>query len=177
MRATEFTKNTWHMLLSTSDKQDMSDQLIDLVQTAYASAPRGSFVASLDDVLPSDWHVLDWDQDPDLDCAVFYRGPRARETWRGFKIQGIGHDGQPGSRRRVIERVQDLLNRPGWWIETSDAMRSALLRVNQSPVTDVRVLRRLFRNPELVMIDRVTYRRRLSDGTTVLETVFGRPEF
>jgi hypothetical protein len=165
------------MLLTQTAKQEASDQLIDLVQTAYATTPRGSFVSSVAHVLPSDWHVMDWDSDPGLDCAVFYRGPYSREPWRGFKIQGIGHDGQPGSRRLVVERVQSLLTRPGWWIETSDAMRSALLRVNLQPVTDVGVLRRLFGDPKLIMIDRVTYQRTLTDGSKITETVFGRPEF
>lgn len=177
MRAREFAKNQWQVLVSDEDKLELGQDLVDLVQTAYASTPLGSFVTSIQQVLPSDWHVLDWDQDPDVDCTVFYRGPRPGESWHGYKIQGIGHDGNPVSRRRVVDRVQQLLARPGWWIETSDAMRTVLMRGNLEPVTDVKVLQRLFGDPRLRMISADTYQRRLSDGSRIRETVFGRPLF
>ena len=64
---------------------------------------------------------------------------------------------------------------PGWWIESSDALRGTLKKLNSTAITDVDILRKLFNDPQLTMIDKDTYRRTLSDGKEVIETVFGNP--
>ncbi len=174
---TEFQlpKNSWLIVSSNSDKVDIGDQLVDLVKTAYSNAPLGSNISSLKDVIPSEWKVLDWDNEPDIDATVFYRFPRSNENWVGNKIQGIGHDGQQTSKARVIQKVREMLDQPGWWAETSDALRHVLLKMNTHPVTDEQFLQTLFDDPKLKMVDDVTYVRALPSGKTVKETVFGKP--
>lgn len=181
MRAIEFvteadlSKNSWELIVSSADKHELGDNLIDLVQQAYSNTPQGSFVNSLKDVIPSDWEVLDWDRDPGVDSTVFFRAARSGETWRGFKIQGIGHDGQSASKQQAIGKVKQMLQRTGWWIESSDAMRHILSR-ELEPVTDVALLRRLFNDDDLTMVDHMTYIRRLPTGQQIKETVFGNPQ-
>lgn len=170
-----FNKGMWELMTTTSDKEAYSQELINLVNTAYANTNYGSFIKSVKEVLPSDWRVLDWDQDPDLDVCIFYRGPRSKEQWRGYKIQGIGHDGSRGSKDRAISKTQELLSKPGWWLESSDAMRHILKKLNTKAVTDVSTLKKLFNDPNIKMIDDDTYTRVLSDGKQVTETVFGNP--
>jgi hypothetical protein len=43
-------------------------------------------------------------------------------------------------------------------------------------ITDEAFLQKLFNDTQLKMIDHDTYRRRLTDGTVIEETVFGRPK-
>lgn len=171
----ELPKNQWVADISNDAKGEVGDDLVNLVQTAYSKTPQGSFVNSIKDVVPSDWNIIDFDQDPDVDSCVFYRSARGGESWRGHKIQGIGHDGTGPSKQKAIGKTVELLGRQGWWIESSDAMRAVLKKLSVPAVTDVNVLRRLFNDPQLVMIDQDTYKRKLPTGGVVTETVFGKP--
>lgn len=167
-------KRQWVIDISHSAKHELSDDLIDLVQTAYASTHQAGFVQSLRQVLPSDWDVFTWDGE-DISCCVFYRKPRLGEDWRGRKIQGIGHDGSGASKIEVIQRLSEMLQETGYWIESSHAMRAVLKKRSLPAVTDVDLLRKLFKDPDLRMVDRDTYVRQLPSGNTITETVFGYP--
>lgn len=167
-------KNHWELIVSNADKNELGDNLVDLVSHAYGSTSQGSFVTSLKDVIPSDWNVIDWDADPAIDACVFYRAPRANENWTGYKIQGIGHDGQRQSKDRAINKVIELLNKDGVWIESSDAMRATLKRLPVPIVDNEHLLKYLFNDPNLKMVDHGTYQRRLHNSIAT-ETVFGNP--
>lgn len=177
MRLAEFQlpKNSWELLISNGDKEELGGDLVGLVQHAYSNTPQGSFVNSIRDVIPSDWNVIDWDKDPDVDACVFYRKNRGGELWTGYKLQGVGHDGTSTSKSKAISKVQELLSKPGVWIESSDAMRHVLKKLNVQPVTDESLLQSLFQDPNLKMLDADTYVRVLSNGQKVKETVFGNP--
>jgi hypothetical protein len=181
MRASEILqelslpKNKWEVLISAADKQEVGHELVGLVQAAYAKTSMGSFVNNIKDVLPSDWQVLDWDENPDVDATIFYRTNRPNETWIGNKIQGIGHDGSQTSKTKAVQKVRDLLNHPGWWVESSDAMRHVLRKSGIPAIEDEGFLKRLMNDPSLRMIDQISYQRKLPDGTEVIETVFGNP--
>lgn len=182
MRAVEFLiefelpKNKWELVVSDHDKQELGSDLVTLVRQAYANTPRGSFVNSIKDVIPSDWNVIDWDNDPDVDSCVFYRRNRNNEKWSGYKIQGLGHDGTRTSKDKAISKIQELLSNPGVWIESSDAMRHVLKKLNVPSITNEKFLQKLFNDPNLKMIDDDTYVRFLPDGKKIIETVFGNPK-
>ncbi len=93
----------------------------------------------------------------------------------GYKIQGIGHDGAKLSKEKAVNKVKELLNKPGVWIESSDAMRHILKKSEVEPITDETLLKKLFNDNSLTMIDKDTYRRKLSNQLEVTETVFGNP--
>lgn len=182
MRANEFIKedlslpkNKWEVLISNADKEEVGHDLVSLVQSAYSNTPDGSFVNSIKDVIPSDWEVIDWDDEPDVDATVFFRTNRPGEKWTGHKIQGLGHDGTRTSKDKAIHQIRTLLTKPGWWIESSDAMRHILKKLDTPAVTDETLLRYIFNDPNLHMIDDDTYRRRLQNGAVITETVFGNP--
>lgn len=170
----ELPKSQWVVDLSTADKHEVGDELVNLVQHAYSSTPQGSFVNSLHDVIPSDWNIIDFDEDPDVDACIFYRGPRAGERWKGHKVQGIGHDGTRASKDHAISKLHGLLLTPGYWIESSDAMRHILKKAAAPIVKDVKFLQALFNDPHLRMIDHDTYERKIGHGH-IRETVFGSP--
>lgn len=171
----ELPKNQWITNISNADKHEVGGDLVSLVQAAYGNTPQGSFINSIKDVIPSDWNIIDFDEDPDVDACVFYRKARAGETWNGHKIQGIGHDGTRQGKDHAISKVHGLLLTPGWWIESSDAMRATLMKINLRPVSDVKLLQKLFNDPKLKMVDEYTYTRMLGNGVAVTETVFGHP--
>jgi hypothetical protein len=172
----QLQKNQWAVDISNDAKQEVSDDLIHLVQTAYAGTPRGSFVNNVSNILPSDWAILDFDDEPDVDSAVFYRGPRPGESWTGFKIQGLGHDGTKASKDHSLSRMVAMLNRPGWWIESSGTLRGVLANRGCNIVQDPATLQSLFPDTGLEMINQNTYTRQLPDGTSITETVFGHPK-
>lgn len=172
----ELPKNAWELIVSNADKEEVGGDLVGLVQQAYSSTPQGSFVNSIKDVIPSDWNVIDWDQDPDVDATVFYRKNRQGETWIGYKVQGLGHDGTRTSKDKAVAKIQEMLARPGVWIESSDAMRHILKKLNTPSVTNVKLLQQLFNDPSLTMIDEDTYKRKLPSGQVITETVFGNPK-
>jgi hypothetical protein len=181
MRAREFLsefqlpKNRWELIISNNDKHELGDNLVDLVKHAYHNTPHGSFVNSIRDVIPSDWNVIDWDSDPDVDSCVFYRKERPDESWKGYKIQGLGHDGAKVSKQKAINKIQQMLNKSGVWIESSDAMRHVLKKLEVKAITDEEFLKKLFKDPSIKMIDSDTYSRTLPNGLQVRETVFGNP--
>lgn len=179
----ELKKNRWEILASEEDKLAFGDNLVDLVHKAYSRAPLGSFITSVSQVVPSDWRVIDLDDDPDIDAAIFYRKPRKNEHWIGRKIQGIGHDKQTHngvkSSEVCLNKLVGLLNQPGWWIECSDRLREELSKRQSKKsfpvVTDTETLRALFNDPALTMIPGTdTYRRKVSHGE-IVESVFGKP--
>lgn len=171
----DIKKNRWALIVTSPEKHEWADNLIELVNNAYSQTSLGSFVQNASQVAASDWVALDWDPQPDLDCTVFYRKARPNESWQGYKIQGIGHDGKPESKQRVIARAKNLLSKPGVWIESSDAMAKTLGRAGLEPVTDEQVLHALFPDSELTLRNNGSYTRKLTTGATIRETVYGNP--
>ena len=94
----EFPKNKWEIVSSNPVKKIEGKTLIELVDTAYKSTPLGSFVKTIQDVVKSDWLVIDYNEEAGVDACIFYREPRTNENWVGKKIQGIGHDGVKDSK-------------------------------------------------------------------------------
>ena len=175
MRASELVKNRWALLVTDPEKHAWAPNLIDLVTNAYNNTSLGSFVQNASQVAASDWVALDWDPQPDLDCTVFYRRARTNENWIGYKIQGIGHDGKPESKQKVIARVKNLLSKPGTWIESSDAMARTLGKLGLKPVTNAQLLQQLFPESELKLLDNQGNYQRTAGGTVIREQVFGNP--
>lgn len=170
-------KNKWGLIVTDSDKHEWAQELIALVDNAYKHTSLGSFVKDLYAVKGSEWIALDWDKDPDADCAVFFRKNRSNETWSGFKVQGIGHDGSPESKTRIMSRLVLSLNKPGYWIESSDAMARALAKRGATPVTDEALCRAIFPGTDLKMIDKKTglYERK-AGGHIIKEIIYGKPK-
>ena len=179
METYKIQKYNWSLLVTTTAKTKLSSNLISLVQSAYAKTPQGSFVNTLKDVVSSNWVAYDWDKDPDADSVLFFRLARANEPWKGYKIQGIGHDTQRTSIDKVLVKVKNQLKKPGWWIEASDAMEHILYKDNSVPViTDESIATQIFPNTNLSMLGLSNAPGRYSRkaGSSVIkETTFGKP--
>ena len=165
-------KKTWY-LLDSQDILKISDNVIDLIKTAYKNTEHGSYVNNDNDILKStEWIAIDWDQYPDADVVIF-----GRKTPFGIKIQGIGHDGDPISKKLVIEKLVSILKDGGYWIESSDKVESILYKNDVPYVDSEKELKIIFPNSYLKFIgDKGKYIRKLSSGKSVKETVFGLPK-
>ena len=163
----------WY-LIDTEEILKISDNIIDLIKTAYKNTPHGSFVNSEEDMLrSSDWYAIDIDNEQDADAVVF-----GRKTEFGLKIQGIGHDGDKTSKKIVMDKMFSLLNREGFWVEASDKIEYLLYKNNIPYIEDVKHIKRLFPDSEIYMEgEKGKYTRTLSNNKTTKETVFGKPIF
>jgi putative chitinase len=191
----ELSIGKWEIIASTERRRKYAENLFDLVQTAYKDTPLGSFIKTVDNVINgiknetdptkpptiSDWQVINLDSDPYAEATVFYRKNRSDETWIGNKIQGIGHDGRYHNRIKssqyAVEKIVELINEEGWWIEVSDALKYILFKRYNGKfpvVSDVVFLRKLYNDPTLEMIDEVTYTRDIG-SERIQESTLGKP--
>lgn len=170
----EIPKKTW----TNVKPEKYSDDLISIVQTAYKKTPEGSFVNSKSDLKGSNWHSIDIDDNPDIDATIFYRNPKSGETWKGKKIQGIGHDGSRPSIDAVLNRLKNLLSKKGYWVEASDAMEHILYKMGVRYIDNEEEAQKVFPKSNLQMTgDRGKYTRELgSSGKRIKETIFGYPK-
>lgn len=172
----DFQKMKWEIITSNPQKRLEGERLIDIVDNAYKNTNLGSFVKTVSDVLKSHWFVIDCDEQDDIDACIFYREPRKNETWKGAKIQGIGHDGDYKAKKLLIEKLVNILNNKiGFWIEASDILESILSDKGAKKVEDINILRQLFPNSDIVMLENGQYKRTLENGSWITESVFGLP--
>ncbi len=158
-----------------ADPSEYDDELISLVQTAYQNAPMGSFIRSSRDVMQSDWKASDVDDDNALDATVFYRPPRAGETWTNFKIQGIGHDGSKEAIKAVLNKLESMILSGEYWIEASDALEHVLYKRDVPFVDDERYAAMVFPNTGLTMSGAQGRYTRKANSQEIHETIFGDP--
>ena len=164
-------KNKWVDV----DPVKYSDDLISVVQTAYKSTPQGSFVNSKKDLMGSDWHSIDIDDEPDVDATIFYRKARGNESWKGIKIQGIGHDGSRPAIEKVLNRLKSMLSKKGVWIEASDALEHVLYKSGVNYISDEEMARKVFPDTDLEFTGNRGQYTRFAGSTKVKETIFGNP--
>ena len=146
----ELPVHNW-ITLSQAGKITYGQRIIDLVNIAYAVTPLGSFIKNQNDVNASNWRIFS-DDGHQINCVIFYRSSRPNESWRGFKIQGIGHDGQPENKKQVMMEHGKLLTHPGWWSESRGAVAKVLLRIGSHVIKDEEFARKIFPGTDLVMI-------------------------
>ena len=174
----KFEKMRWELITSNPEKKINGKRLIDIVKNAYKTTKLGSMVKTMKDVLKSYWYVININSDKDIDACLFYRKHRKEENWKGFKIQGLGHDGDHKSKKLIIKKLVDILNnQKGYWCEASDILESILNAKGVKKITDEKTLKRLFPNSKIVLLKDGQYKRTLNDGQWITETVFGDPNF
>jgi hypothetical protein len=74
-----------------------------------------------------------------------------------------------------LQKLKNLLNQPGWWIESSDSMANALQNLDVPVVTDELTLALLFPGRPLQFIDKYGTYSRYVNKMKITEKVFGKP--
>ena len=123
-------KNKWIKLdpskLTDAEKDELADEFIDLIQTAYA--PIGGHVkfTTADDVFKDPsiefWSILDIHGSPDADVIVF-----GKKGKYGIKYTGVGHDGERNSKRAYLDNKAKTLTAPGFYNEVSGKIAEIML--------------------------------------------------
>ena len=169
-------KGEWDNITPHVKSDPVAKDIIDLIKTAYKDSSLGSFITSKSDLKNKNWLAIDYDDEPDIDATIFYREPRGNETWVGKKIQGIGHDGTLKSIEYVINKLKELLNKSGYWIEASEKLEKILYRIGVPYVDDEDLANKIFPNTNLKMIGKKGKYVRVESGKKIEETIFGKPK-
>ena len=90
MKEYKFPKNFWKLIITSTAKTKLSSNFIDLVQSAYAKTPQGSFVNTVNDVTPSEWIAYDWDKDPEADSVIFSESLDQMKLGKDLKSKELG---------------------------------------------------------------------------------------
>lgn len=112
--ADKFPKNQY-VKLQAKDVSDYSEEIVDLITTAYKEKGGNLEFKSADDLKKSDltyWVAKDFDDDPDID--VVFGG---KTTNYGTKVTVMGQDGEKASRKDSILQMIKLMKTRGFYAE------------------------------------------------------------
>ena len=161
-------KNTWFPL-SKGEIKDVEEEILDLIQKAYAPIGGHPNYKSVSDLAGSDYEIIDLDDDPELDAVTV-----TKQRAGGTKHVGIGHDGTSQGKRGAIGRTIDKLDEPSNYIEASGAIENILRKANVTQVTDEETIRKALKGKEIEMYDDGSYNRGLG-GKKYRKTMWGKP--
>ena len=112
---------------------DLSDQLFDLIQTAYAPIG-GNYDYKNSGQLPGDedvWVAVDLDDDPEPDAL---RGGKRKSA--GTKLSVAGHDGSKAGKDAYINKTAELLSQSGHYAEMSKSIAHIMLKYYNVPAVE-----------------------------------------
>ena len=161
-------KNTWFPL-SKGEIKDVEEEILDLIQKAYAPIGGHPNYKSVSDLAGSDYEIIDLDDDPELDAVTV-----TKQRAGGTKHVGIGHDGTSQGKRGAIGRTIDKLDEPSNYIEASGAIENILRKANVTQVTDEETIRKALKGKEIKVYDDGSYDRVLG-GKKYRKAMFGNP--
>ena len=117
IREVAYPKNKYVQVTDKSELKSLQDQIFDLIQTAYSSIGGHVKFKSPSDVLDPEltyWKVADVDDDPEIDVTTF-----GKNTSKGIKHTGLGHDGERANIKNLLKYKTSLLKSPGNYVEVS----------------------------------------------------------
>ncbi len=161
--------------LSTPELADYSDDIIDLISTAYSYLPGGHSNYSNDkDVYKeagrgAEYEVTDLDADGDIDAVSV-----SKKKPSGEKFVATGHDGSSPAKRAVITHKIDRLKQPGYYVEVSGKIKDILLKAGVPQVTDEETIEKVLAGKDVTMNDDGSYVRSIG-GTDHTKILLGRP--
>ena len=181
-----YPKNKW-VRLSLHDKDYLKDELFAIVHNAYSPIGGHVRIINPDSVITDKnlvyWTATDIDYDPEADIVIF-----CKKTKFGNKVSGWGHDGEKNSKQKLIQKLSELLKKPGYFVEISGKAAEQLDKLNVPFINNNDQVQMLFPNSEIIwygknpekMFDYFAgfYRRTLENGEeTDVEIVLGNPNF
>lgn len=121
---------------------EISDELYDLISTAYAEIGGHLKVKSPQDVLKDPewdwWEGTDIHHSQDFDIVIF-----GSKTPYGVKFVGVGHDGSADAKREYIKSRTNALLDPGYYIEASGKLAEIFLNRGVPEVKDPKDVERV----------------------------------
>lgn len=112
---------------------DNEADLVDIVKTSYEKVGGNPYINKTGDISArySDWVLMDTDEDPEVDVALF-----GKPASRGIKMGAMATDGTSVA-KAAYQQLNGQLLQNGWWAEVSDApAHIALNKLKLLPIED-----------------------------------------
>ena len=168
----ELPKDKW-VDLSSDEKSEYAKDIFDLINTAYAPIGGNINYKSAADVLGAEadanYEVVNIDDDPEPDALISYK-----EKDAGKKITALGHDGEPVSKSKSLNKMASLLKEPGYYLEVSGKLQDILLAKGAPVVKDKNLIQKVLKGKTLEFNEDGTYQRFIG-GEKHTKTLLGKP--
>jgi len=168
----ELPRDKW-VDLAADEKAEYAKDIFDLINTAYAPIGGNLNYKSAADVLgaeaDADYEVINIDDDPEPDALISYKEKEA-----GKKLTAMGHDGEPISKSKSLNRMASLLKEPGYYLEVSGKLQDILLAKGAPVVKDQELIQKVLKGKKLEFNEDGTYQRFIG-GEKHTKTLLGKP--
>lgn len=168
----ELPKGQW-VDLSSDEKSEYAKDIFDLINIAYAPIGGNINYKSAADVLGAEadanYEVVNIDDDPEPDALISYK-----EKDAGKKITALGHDGEPVSKSKSLNKMASLLKEPGYYLEVSGKLQDILLAKGAPVVKDKNLIQKVLKGKTLEFNEDGTYQRFIG-GEKHTKTLLGKP--
>ena len=115
---------------------DVEDDVVQMVKTTYRNIGKGGFpsletVSGLKNSM-TNYYLMDIDEDPEPDVGMLYY-----DAGDNKKASALVHDGSQEAKKMAPATMKNLLSKPGYWVEVSDAPAHILInKMGMKPITD-----------------------------------------
>jgi hypothetical protein len=168
----ELPKGKW-VDLNKKETEEYSDDIFDLINTAYASVGGNLNYKSPNDVTGAEgdanYEVINIDSDPKPDAVLVSKRKEA-----GNKLAAMGHDGTPDAKTKSLNKQVNMLSKPGNYVEVSDRIKDILLSKGVPVVTDKETIEKVMAGKAIDIQDDGSYTRYIGDKKTQ-KILLGRP--
>jgi len=168
----ELPRDKW-VDIASNEKAEYAKDIFDLINTAYAPIGGNLNYKSEADVLGSeadaDYEVVNIDDDPEPDALISYKDKES-----GKKLTAMGHDGSSQAKSKSLNRMADLLKKPGYYLEVSGKLQDILLAKGAPVVKDKNVIQKVLKGKKLEFNEDGTYKRTIG-GEEHTKTLLGKP--
>ena len=167
-----FSKNKW-IYLTDKEKKEFSEEIFDLISTAYSPIGGNPNYTSPSNVAGSegdaDYMVIDLDNDPEFDAVKV-----TKKKGQNIKSVASGHDGSKPAKSAIVNITAIMLKQPGNYIEVSGKLKDILLAKGVPLVTDKETIERVMKGKTIEMNNDGTYSRYIN-GKKYTKTLMGNP--
>lgn len=160
--------------VSPSDLVNVDDDIINLINTAYASIGGHANFSDVGDIgkeasRGADYEIIDIDGDEVIDAVIV-----SKDKGAGEKIVGMGHDGSSPAKRAAIGYHIEKLKKPGFYIEVSGRIKDILINSGVPQVTDSNTIKKALSGKDIKLNGDGSYKRKLG-GTWHNKIMLGSP--
>ena len=167
-----FPKDKW-AYLTDSEKEEFSEEIFNLISTAYSSIGGNPNYTTPSNVAGSEgdaeYMVIDLDDDPEFDAVKI-----SKKKGKNSKSVATGHDGSKPARSAVVRITAIMLKQPGNYIEASGKLKDILSSKGVPIVTDKETIGKVMKGKTIEMNDDGTYQRYIG-GKQYTKTLMGNP--
>ncbi len=139
----------WVTIPAADLTDEMLDQLFSLVETAYKPIGGHVKLPNAKSLLRGDFVIYanDFDDDPAPDVMSI-----KKKTPFGEKSVGLGQDGSPEAKKKVVDKTVEFSKTPGYYAELSGAIANIVLKKGGPVVDDEATVRRVLKGKDLTWV-------------------------